>query len=489
MSRIAFSFVKYGIKNQSGNVAVVAAVCMTILVVMLVFVLDTGYLYSEKNRSQNAVEAAALAGAANLCGDDAIAIARDVARENGILDAYDTDIFVVQLGYFDECDEYEDFATFVDFQADPDPETPSINEAVSKPNGEAGYNNAVMVQLRKDVRPVAGGFLGQDRVTVSAAAVAYLQRHSLVSLGGEIRLKGNPLGSSYGSAAYRYGNIHSNGDIKLNGPPSFTGVDLVAHGQVMTCTTTSDWTGWNHWSSCGASGYAYAYPGSPQLDDIRPCDEAYVESLRAQADIVYDIDDVGSDNVLYGECAALVQPYHAYFFDLSQERASRQVIYFDAHGTDQSGRPIAAYLSALPTGCSSQISHSAPNGGSNTVRQVTFISRCPVIVSSAGSSWPPHFGGEGEDHVIVITAGDITVYYGNVWLEGVAFRCGGDFSMPGSHGSEDWENAMQSFYNRMRVIADGDIEIDYPIGKFDMLFGPPCPPVIQKFGLLQTATD
>ncbi len=48
--------------SQSGSVAVVVALSMIVLLTMFAFVIDTGYLYGEKNKYQNGVEAAAMAG-------------------------------------------------------------------------------------------------------------------------------------------------------------------------------------------------------------------------------------------------------------------------------------------------------------------------------------------------------------------------------------------------------------------------------------------
>ena len=70
--------------SQSGSVAVVVALSMIVLLAMFAFVIDTGYLYGEKNQYQNGVEAAAMAGAVSLCDGDPAGVARQVAIDNGL---------------------------------------------------------------------------------------------------------------------------------------------------------------------------------------------------------------------------------------------------------------------------------------------------------------------------------------------------------------------------------------------------------------------
>ena len=125
----------------------------------------------------------------------------------------------------------------------------------------------------------------------------------------------------------------------------------------------------------------------------------------------------------------------------------------------------------------------SPNG--TTIENVTFIANCPILIDEADLEQLHLGSSEEEERVVLISSGSITLYYGNFWLHGVIFRCGGDFIMPPSHGSSEWADAMETFYNKMRVIADGDIDINYPLGNFDFVFGPPCPPVIPKFGRLE----
>lgn len=75
-------------RDQRGAVAVVAALCMVVLVGFLGFVIDLGHLYVRKTELQNAADAAALAGARALDGSpggigSAVSEAMRIARLNG----------------------------------------------------------------------------------------------------------------------------------------------------------------------------------------------------------------------------------------------------------------------------------------------------------------------------------------------------------------------------------------------------------------------
>ncbi len=71
--------------RQHGAVAIIVALCLTILVGMLGLVLDLGHLYIAKTELQNAADAAALSGAERLNGTAArICCAADSAQEMAI---------------------------------------------------------------------------------------------------------------------------------------------------------------------------------------------------------------------------------------------------------------------------------------------------------------------------------------------------------------------------------------------------------------------
>lgn len=76
--------------RQHGAVAIIVALCLTVLIGMLSLVLDLGHLYITKTELQNAADAAALAGAKELTGKlSGIANAKSAACELGGLNKYD----------------------------------------------------------------------------------------------------------------------------------------------------------------------------------------------------------------------------------------------------------------------------------------------------------------------------------------------------------------------------------------------------------------
>lgn len=77
-------------RNQQGAVAIIVALCLTLLVGMLGLVLDLGHLYIAKTELQNAADAAALAGAKELTGTLAgVVKAKSAACELGGENKYD----------------------------------------------------------------------------------------------------------------------------------------------------------------------------------------------------------------------------------------------------------------------------------------------------------------------------------------------------------------------------------------------------------------
>ncbi len=62
-------FNKQAMRHQRGAVAIIVALCLTLLIGMLGLVLDLGHLYVAKTELQNAADAAALSGAKELTGN------------------------------------------------------------------------------------------------------------------------------------------------------------------------------------------------------------------------------------------------------------------------------------------------------------------------------------------------------------------------------------------------------------------------------------
>lgn len=427
--------------NERGSVAVVTAVSLFLLVGVLAFTLNTGYLYTEKDRQQLAVEAAAMAGAASLCGSDPELIVQQVARENGIAAevAADPEALVVEIGSYD--------AGGKTFDA-----------------GDGDTFNAVRVRLQSTATLPMPGLGGGDQASLTALALAYLPRWGLVSLDddGEIKLR---------AARVENGDIYAAGTIKMLEPPYrpvFNNTALLAGSEVLECIVNSTWSGLApDWTSGGSTSLSAAFPGNTLQLAVRPANAAYLASLKASADVIYTPDQAGQDSLFFGTCPG--DGSIRYLFDLSEERSERVTIYFD--GCLSTSGEVRLLPKADDYLCSTQALSHAPNG--SRVRSVTFLTNCPVYVSDAGlgPAKDYRFGAEGEEQVIVITSEDVELHHYGFYLDGVVFRCGGDFID---------ETSSSQGQVRLRVIADGTIFINDPAANLDFTFGPPCPPTIPR---------
>ncbi|WP_316571645.1 Tad domain-containing protein [Neobacillus sp. YIM B06451] len=75
------------LRNENGNVMVIVAVFMIVLLGFTAMVVDVGSLYLEKSKLQKALDAAVLAGAKELLNGEAKAktAAIDIAKKNGVI--------------------------------------------------------------------------------------------------------------------------------------------------------------------------------------------------------------------------------------------------------------------------------------------------------------------------------------------------------------------------------------------------------------------
>ena len=437
--------------SSSGSMAIVVAFGLVTLCSFLAFLLNTGLLYGNRNLYQNAAEAAAMAGAIRLCDEDTIDVARQIAIENGAPQGSVT----VTLGFYDVESEHF-FAEGSD----------------NYPDDE--YNNAVMVRIQTTENTILGGFLGKDKAQVGASAVAYLERYGIMSLkeNGEVKLNCSSL---------EHGDVYAQGDIKFpqNQVPELSETSLLAHGEVLECPVTSSWWGGTtiHWDNGSPTHMDYTYSGVPEMGAIRPADDEYLEELKEKADLIYTPEDAGNDEIFYGMLANSIFGAPSYFLDLTNIPDQRLTIFFDC--ANQGTHPAAVIR---PSSSAPWPSHS-PSGC--RIANITFVANCDVFIDEGdpvSGAYYLHLGDEGTRQAIIISSGNIKVYYGNIWFDGVTLRSGGDIELPPSHGDTYWANAMSSFRNKARLIADGDVFINYPTAHFNFTFGPPCPPSIVKLG-------
>ena len=455
--------------GNHGNIAIIVAISLTVLIGILAIIIDGGYLYASKNKWQNGVEAAAMAGAFAMCDDDfeAVAVAQQIAQENG-LPFTEMEGLIILQGFYDEKDQYDDFPVYKDF----------IDENHANfPDDE--YNNAVMVSLNADVSTFLAGIFGKDEVQVSASAVAYLKRYGIVSLNDEIYL----WTGIYGATVYlgfKNGDLHANGDIKLRniptlGPPILENGKAYAHESILSCTGTSN----DPWPPSGTNcsdvevdGYI---PEAAEITEIPPIDEDW-DSLRNDPGVItYTADDAGDDNIFCGE--GMFGPgsgqleKHAYSFDIMGEGSQDKTYFIDIEpGFHSDGRLKVALVAETENTCPGH----TPNG--TEAKGITFISRLPVHLNTAGGA---DYGGEDQDQVNFITPGYIWVHRQALHLHGVYFRAGEYFT--------NFSSSSGMAEPKMRVITDERITLYGHSEIYDAKFGPPCPPAIARLGKLEIA--
>ncbi len=419
------------------------------------------------------MEAAALAGAMDLCGEDPLATAQRIAEENGI--PANQGELTINPGYYDEQDQHIDFTTYKDF-----------TEEGNIPAGE--YVNAVQVVYRNKVQSLTG--MGQN-ADVSTAAVAYLKRIDIVSLDpeGGINIGNDSIWEdvvffSNGYISYPQAITLNKtwGTAKTYAPPDFNNCRLYAAGQVLSSlsiNTSSDFLGNQSvskifWDSGVPQSGNNIFSGVDPITSIRPVDDACLEEWRDRADIVYTPDQT-SDNVFYHKTGS------TYYLDLT---GLSGVIFFDGEETaDQNDVMIRP----------------PPQSNGTAITDLTFVTNCSVVMRGIPGMDPAslYVGGEDEDQAMFISGRNIEIQPvtgGNIEFRGAVFRTGGDFILYHKGGSFD---------HYIRIIADGSVRgrsylTNYARGNVDIglftitnnsRFGPPCPPVMARLGRLEATEE
>lgn len=423
---------------QTGSVTVLTALCMMILLGILAFVLDTGYLYATKNRYQNAVEAAALAGAMALC-DDPEQAAETILLEN----------------LFSEEDRPESLSSseggplFIGYY---DPESKSFLDLGEL--SEEQYENAVRVDLRTNT-PSLSGF--HREANLHAGALSFLKRYSITSLNGSIRLAQG--------VTVDGGDVYANEDVTLVkswdcSKAAVTKGRILAAGQVHF--ENESFFGQScPWSEGEKSDHM---SGVPVIEDIPPADEE-VERWRTRADVVLTRTDLGG-NILFWRnpnWPAGTGSDDVYFFDLTYANPG-EVIFFDPEGADV----VAMIKNQVELYGEGDKSHSS----NPEAKGVTFVTPCPIWLDDGD---PVRYGGEYQDQVCLVSSSNIKCYELNpetTEIGGMVLRAGGNVHI----GYSSYGEAGRIW---MRIIADGNIEIENG-NTIDVLFGPPCPPRIAR---------
>jgi hypothetical protein len=450
-----FSSLTHSVKNQSGSVAVITALCMTVLVGMLAFVLNTGFLYEEKNRYQNAVEAAAMAGALRLCDGDPEGTAETVLYENffsgsdggGFPEGYTVEIVE---GYYDAYGYY-DFSGYSGYV--------SFVEEADMPADV--YVNSVLVQLTVDKDTVLPGLVGKEEVGLRTAAVGYLKRYGMLSLGEEPGDGITFTNFSDNEPEITGGSIHANNDIAFDASPDIdtTSIKVTAGGSI--------------------SGYDGGTSGVNSIF-LKPV-SVYLEELYAQADKIITEDDFpapGRDNIIEDEF------YNTYY---RTDNGNRLI--FSPHTGDHGG--MIYYFSGDGDVQLGNINYlGGGNDPEEEITNLTFAADRSIRWSVGGNdAW----GGENENQVTIIAGEDID--FGGMAISdatfeprGVVFLAGGDIRWRNAAGMHNITYGIRN----LRMIAEGSIEIEGPgswwhfEAAFNLAFGPPCPPSVVRLGRLVT---
>jgi len=439
-------------KNNRGNIAIIVAISLTVLIGMLAIVIDGGWLYASKNKYQNGVEAAAMAGAVSLCDGDPDDSARLIAQENGL--PFDESSLEVQIGFYDEKDIYENFPVYKDFVAEGEAWYP-----------EEEFNNAVMVKLNATEETLMGGFVGKDEVTVEAAAVAYLKRYGLLSLGQEegdgIEFCGRVSTGTYN--LLKKGDIHANGDIKFTSANSDSFEGTIEETVRVT-------------SGGSITGIDFGVSGADAVN-IKPI-SLYVDELKAKADFIYTEDDfpeplaprISRDGNEFRHGGGTVIGEHfdfiphegnhdgaIYYFDFSEESSCLdfRMVHTTFSSSDRiTNLTIASNASIVSDSTSGEVPDKFMGGGGYTFQ---FISKKDI-----GWGGPFPYGNESR---------------GAGQCDGVLLMAVGNVFLDGGYG----RNQI------VRMIAGKSIGLGTINGitrNFNFNTPSPCPPVFVKLGKL-----
>ena len=448
--------------GQEGSVVLTVALILSLLVLVFGFVIRTGFAVARKHQVQAGLDAAAMAGVRALCSGNAAETARAVAVENGLPD---TDALTVSVGFYDELGLYGDFSEFTDFEADPLPvDTPYVNEAVAKiSDGEAHYNNAVMVSVDTTESDPTGGLGGGD-VRTRDYAVAYGARYSIIAGDKGMTVSGN---FAEGYPLFKDSPIHANGDITFLGNEAFEGERRIsATGTVSNCTISySSSADWVRMSTL-----------DQDLDRLKTEANAAGTLIR-----VYELGESG--DVSFGNY--IRDDIYELTIQFNDGDHNGKVYFLDVLGSDATTPEIQ------------EIGVKFDRKKEHTAYNFILATNVDVIRFIAKQSIRRNFnflGGPGEDMVSIYAAGEVyfqplaTTGYFEFICEGVFFRC--------EHFNQEKlrkrHPSLETRAQKIRIVADKitcNGELPYAPSNliYDGTFGPPCPPVVLQLGALVPA--
>lgn len=440
------------LKTETGSFAVISALFMFVIIGMLALVLNLGFFYWGKNKYQNAVEAAAMAGALALCSSSYEEEAKFIALENGLSE----EGLIISPGFYDEKDIYENFLKYKNFVAEGDDDYPYDE-----------YNNAVMVTFQGEKKALLGSFLGdeEEEVTVNAGAVAYLPNYGIISLSDNAGSEINVDFYRDNFPEFEKCDIHSNNNVRFKTDPTLTDSDVTATGNIFGCSACSD-------------DYV-------KKIKMKPVDWDRLKQRADETGGVFTWRDfegysATNPNFVNGNILFQVGTNNRLVFHPKEGDHGGVVYYFDSTGSPS--EPVSLYISW---------NRSQVNSMTNFTLASEFI-----LAHGSGSTgqnsglFAGPLGGENKDMVFIYCKEDIA-FNGKISdkLKGVSFLTEGDFTL--NLGSI---NPDKDYFLKFRLIAGGKIKITRgmssnpfrqpDIFNFSTNFSSPCPAIGIKLGTL-----
>lgn len=433
------------LSDEQGSVAIVTAVSLFALVAVLAFTVNSGHLYVEKNRYQNAAEEAAMAGALELCGDP-VETALRVLRQT------------LFGGEWPEGEAPEEWAEVGHYDKDSG-EFRHVDEL-----GEDEFENAVRVTLSVKEQSLVPIFGGEGDMTVTASAIAFKEPYGLLA-GGEPDDDPDIETRERFPAGYPVfqdmGRMHANGDMRFTGSPDFAGDTVAtASGEVVNLPSgiegaetvrdvrPVDWSALR--AKAETSGRVFRMSDFPKRDTGIPADQNYLE---------YD----------GNRCYAVKADGKGFALGLREGDHSGAVYYISAEGPLE--HPVEEYSISI-TGISEEYGSQITGFVVASELPLTFDN--PMVRHT--------LGGPGEQMAYIYcrqAIGGSVPTLANFLHEGVIYRTEKTFTarVPAFY------SAKQATY-RMRIIADraillyGQKSVQSAETTLDGRFGPPCGPGI-----------
>ncbi|MDA3789079.1 MAG: TadG family pilus assembly protein [Desulfobacula sp.] len=176
-----FKFKVSGICNQSGAVAVVTAILMTVFLSFVALAVDVGHLVVTKNELQNAADAGALAGARELYNSDGTEIQEEaniIARDTAIQNL--SEKVAVEVDPGPGVDVLRGHWSFAEREFIHNPSTTVValvGKTTAELDADPDFINAVQVTAHRSGTPIASYFakiFGFNSFKQQATAVAWV---------------------------------------------------------------------------------------------------------------------------------------------------------------------------------------------------------------------------------------------------------------------------------------------------------------------------